>query len=103
MRAPTAAAAPPLDPPEIRDGSHGLRVGPWSTGSHVRLSPSSHVFVGPKITRPACLSRRTCSLSAAGGGVSAKEREPRVIGTPASDAVRVLSRDGTPVNGPSGD
>src|SRR6185295_6014565 len=28
MRAPTAAAAPPLEPEEIRVGSHGLRVGP---------------------------------------------------------------------------
>src|SRR6266704_1875998 len=27
MRAPTAAAAPPLDPPEIRERSQGLRVG----------------------------------------------------------------------------
>jgi len=28
IRAPTAAAAPPLDPPEMRVGSQGLRVGP---------------------------------------------------------------------------
>ena len=28
MRAPTAAAAPPLEPEEIRVGSQGLRVGP---------------------------------------------------------------------------
>src|SRR5207247_7049963 len=28
MRAPTAAAAPPLEPPEMRVGSHGFFVGP---------------------------------------------------------------------------
>src|SRR5213595_309370 len=28
MRAPTAAAAPPLDPPELRVGSQGFFVGP---------------------------------------------------------------------------
>ena len=28
MRAPTAAAAPPLEPPEMRVVSHGLFVGP---------------------------------------------------------------------------
>jgi hypothetical protein len=28
MRAPVAAAAPPLDPPEIRVGSQGFLVGP---------------------------------------------------------------------------
>src|SRR5215470_16287261 len=55
MRAPTAAAAPPLEPPEMRVGSHGFRVGPWSWGSQVRLSPSSQVLVRPKNTRPARL------------------------------------------------
>src|SRR5262249_29841486 len=28
IRAPVAAAAPPLDPPEMREGSHGFRVAP---------------------------------------------------------------------------
>ena len=92
MRAPTAAAAPPLEPPEMRARSHGFRVGPCSTGSHVSESPSSHVLVRPKMTSPARLRRRTCSLSAVGGGVSAKKREPRVMGTPAIDAVRSFIR-----------
>src|ERR1700730_9274053 len=30
MRAPTEAAAPPEEPPEMRVVSHGLFVGPWS-------------------------------------------------------------------------
>ena len=102
MRAPTAAAAPPLEPPEMRVRSHGFFVGPWSTGSHVSDRPSSHVLVRPKITSPAALSRRTCSVSAVAGGESAKKRDPRVIGTPARTAVRSFTRNGTPRNGPSG-
>ena len=39
------------------------------------------------------MSRTTCSLSAVGGGVSAKKREPRVIGTPASEADEVLQEE----------
>ena len=92
IRAPTAAAAPPLDPPEISVGSHGFRVGPWSCGSQVRESPSSQVFVRPKITSPARRRRRTCSLSVAGGGASAKKRDPRVMPTPAIEAVRSFMR-----------
>ncbi len=102
MRAPTAAAAPPLEPPEMRVVSHGLFVGPKSAGSQVRERPSSHEFVRPKITRPARLSRRTCSLSAAAAGASAKKREPRVTFTPASQPPRSFRRNGTPRNGPSG-
>ncbi len=102
MRAPAAAAAPPLLPPEMRLVSHGLRVGPKSCGSQVRDSPSSHVLVRPKITKPARFRRATCSLSAAGGGASAKKRDPRVVLTPASEAVRSLSSNGTPRKGPSG-
>ena len=48
------------------------------------------------------MSRATCSLSVAGGGVSAKKREPRVIRTPAIDAVRSFTGNGTPVKGPAG-
>ncbi len=35
--AATAAAEPPLDPPALRSGLHGLRVAPYSTGSVVML------------------------------------------------------------------
>ena len=102
MREPTAAAAPPLEPPEMRLGSHGFRVGPYCRGSQVRERPSSQVLVRPKMTRPARLSRLTCSLSAAAGGESAKNFEPRVMGTPAREAVRSFIRNGTPRKGPSG-
>ena len=53
MPAATAAALPPLDPPDERAVSQGLRVGPWARGSVVGRSPSSGVFVRPTNTKPA--------------------------------------------------
>src|SRR5262249_42533573 len=41
IRAPTEAAAPPDEPPEMRLVSQGLLVGPYSRGSQVRDNPSS--------------------------------------------------------------
>src|SRR5215510_15179834 len=94
IRAPTAAAAPPEEPPEIRVVSHGLLVGPWSCGSQVSERPSSQVLVRPKKTSPAAFNRFTCSLSTVGGGTSAKNFEPRVILMPATCAVRSFRRKG---------
>src|SRR5437588_2954705 len=50
--AATAAAAPPEDPPGVRPGFHGLRVGPNSSGSVMPLAPNSGVLVLPKMTSP---------------------------------------------------
>src|SRR5512139_37712 len=58
-RAATAAAAPPLEPPGVRLGSHGLRHGPKASGSVVGVSPNSGVLVRPRITSPAALKRPT--------------------------------------------
>ena len=49
----TAAAEPPLEPPVVRVVSHGLRVGPYASGSVVGTMPSSGVFVRPMQTKPA--------------------------------------------------
>ena len=49
----TAAAAPPLEPPGVREVSQGLRVGPHANGSVVGTLPSSGLFVRPAMTRPA--------------------------------------------------
>ena len=65
-------------------------------------SPTSQELVRPKITSPARLSRATFSLSNVDGGVSAKNRLPRVMVTPVSGAPRSFNRNGTPRNGPSG-
>ena len=59
MPAATAAADPPLEPPGVMSGDHGLTVGPNSEGSVVQWLPHSGVFVLPKITRPASRYRST--------------------------------------------
>ena len=51
--AATAAAEPPLEPLVERVMSHGLRVGPNSSGSHEGPIPNSGVVVLPSTTRPA--------------------------------------------------
>src|SRR5258706_2787338 len=51
--AATAAAAPPDEPPGVRDRSQGLREGPNSSGSVTGSRPSSGVLVLPNITSPA--------------------------------------------------
>jgi len=66
IRAATAAADPPLDPPGVRPGSQGLRVAPKSSDSVTGSSPSSGVAVLPKITSPARLERATTSESRRG-------------------------------------
>jgi hypothetical protein len=81
-RAATAAAEPPLDPPEVRVRSHGVFVGPNSSGSVTGNSPSSGAFVLPRMTIPAALWRRTISLSRS-GTKSFKKRLLRRDGTPA--------------------
>src|SRR5206468_1176818 len=64
MPAATAAALPPLEPPEARSGFHGLRVGPYVFDSvnwpHIA---NSGRFVLPTITAPAARSRLTTSAS----------------------------------------
>ena len=59
MPAATAAAAPPDEPPAVRPGSHGLRVGPVASDSVEMLMPSSEVAVRPKATSPAARQRAT--------------------------------------------
>src|SRR5450432_2004051 len=49
----TAAADPPLEPPVVREVSHGFRVTPYASGSVVGTSPSSGVFVRPTQMKPA--------------------------------------------------
>ncbi len=55
MPAATAAAAPPEDPPGVRDRSQGLRQIPRNSDSVKGHRPNSGVFVLPKIDRPAPL------------------------------------------------
>src|SRR4029453_9709440 len=64
--AATAAAAPPLDPPGVRERSHGFRHTPLSTDSVTAVVPNSGVLVLPRITNPAARNRRTTAMSCSG-------------------------------------
>ena len=55
--ADTAAAEPPPEPPGTRDGSQGLRVGPYAEFSVDEPIANSSVFVFPSVRRPCCLQR----------------------------------------------
>src|SRR3954465_6916465 len=59
MRAATAAAAPPEDPPDECAGFHGFRVGPNSRDSVVGISPNSGLELLPKMVTP--LFRKRCA------------------------------------------
>src|SRR6185312_6123681 len=96
--AATAAAAPPLEPPEVRDKSHGLRQGPSNTDSVVAASPTSGVLDLPRITRPALRYRVTISASWSGTNWSHR-RLPRLHRTPFTK-FRSLMRKGTPASLP---
>src|SRR5690606_11582586 len=64
--AATATAAPPLEPPALRCGSHGfLAIGPES-GSVVLAIPNSHVAVLPRLIPPASSSTRASSSELSG-------------------------------------
>ena len=64
--AATAAAAPPLEPPAVRERSKGLRVAPNTALKVCEPAPNSDVFVLPITIAPARRSLATISVSAAG-------------------------------------
>src|SRR4051812_16903853 len=78
--AATAVAEPPLDPPEVRCRSHGLRVTPNVGDSVYGVAISSGTWVLPRMIAPAALSRRTGSASAAAGAGSTSQ--PNAVVTP---------------------
>ena len=61
--AAVAAAAPPLEPPGVRETSHGFRQLPFSSDSVIAIVPNSGVFVLPSTTNPASRIRRTTAAS----------------------------------------
>jgi len=78
-----------------------VRHGPSSTDSVVPVMPNSGVLVLPRKTTPASRKRRVRTLSAAGTSSFVK-RLPLVRGQPPTGQPRSFTRNGTPVNGPSG-
>src|SRR5262249_45741403 len=97
--AATAAAAPPEDPPGVRDQSHGFAGRPKSGASVKHLWPNSGVADLPTRIEPAAFSRATAGESEA-GTLSASAQEPKVVRTPAV-LTRSLTANGTPCSGPS--
>src|ERR1700682_708716 len=59
MRAATAAAAPPDEPPEECARFQGFRVGPCRRGSVVGIRPNSGLALFPKIATP--VARKRCA------------------------------------------
>ena len=98
MRVATATALPPLDPPAVCSGDHGLRVTPNAADSVKGQIASSGIRVLPSTTHPAVRRRRTNSSSAAAGrsGVAA---EPCRVGNPATSTLS-FTATGTPASGP---
>ena len=66
----TAEAAPPEDPPGVREVSHGLRAGPKRRGSLTGRIPNSGMLVLPTITKPASRMRRVTNESCVGDEVA---------------------------------
>jgi|SRR5215813_7867000 hypothetical protein len=64
--AATAAAAPPLEPPDVRSRFHGFRQAPFRIDSVNDRLPNSGVLVLPSSTNPASLIRRTTDASKSG-------------------------------------
>ena len=90
-----ATAAPPEEPPAVRDTSHGLRVGP-KTGLVVWLPrPNSGVLVLPITIAPASRMRATMMSSAFAALAEANSGDPIVVTKPAAFA-RSLTAMGNP-------
>jgi hypothetical protein len=62
MPAATAAALPPLEPPLVREVSHGLRVAPQARDSVTGRLPHSQLVVRPSGTNPAARKRSTSAV-----------------------------------------
>src|SRR5437867_10743729 len=84
--AATAAADPPLDPPGVRSGFHGLRVVPHALLRVYWMLPNSGAAVFPTGTAPAARSRATWMESSATGPRPLKSSEPRDVGMPAQSS-----------------
>src|SRR2546428_10064571 len=63
-----ATAPPPVEPPGVRAGFHGLRVTPKTALNVLAPAPNSGVLVLPTTMAPAAFSRATTSASSSGTG-----------------------------------
>src|SRR5262249_34046399 len=96
--AATSAAEPPEDPPEVRDGSRGLRVSPIS-GCANPAAYSRHCVVA-NTSAPASRRRRTTTAAtAAGRGAAGGAAEG---GGPPGPGEEALAAAGAPGQRPGG-
>src|SRR5436305_4618826 len=79
MRAATAAAEPPEEPPATREGSHGLRVGPNAECSVDEPMANSSRFVLPTIDAPPA-RRRATAVASNGETKFVRMRDAHVVG-----------------------
>src|SRR5699024_4705918 len=98
---PTAAAAPPLEPPAVSPGSQGLPVAPCRRLSVTPFQANSGVVFLPRKTDPAARRRATEGASAAHGPDSSLSMLPRRVGQPQVSRMSLMPI-GTPSTGPSG-
>src|SRR5262245_35747163 len=77
-----ATAAPPLDPPGVILGFHGLRVTPVRGESHTPFHPNSGVVVLPNSTAPASRSLWVAGASSSQLCDASIVREPLSVGQP---------------------
>src|SRR3954454_8667779 len=94
--AATAAPDPPLEPPGVRAGSHGLRV-VRCRGSLTGRIPYSGRFVVPTMTKPASLRRRTTLWSSE--AMKSRIRSHACVSRQPRIARLFLIAIGTPANG----
>ena len=101
MPRPTAAALPPLDPPDVLVGSHGLPVTPCRGESVTPFHEYSGVVVFPSMTAPVSRSRATHGASSSHGPAASIRELPRRVGQPRVHRASLIDV-GTPSPGPSG-
>src|ERR1700754_4824186 len=101
MPRPTAVALPPLDPPDVKPGSHGLPVAPCRGESVTPFHEYSGVVVLPRMTAPVFRSLATLGASSSHGPASSIRVLPRRVGQPRVHNASLIDV-GTPSPGPSG-
>src|SRR5688572_13789244 len=97
MPAATATADPPLDPPGMRSGAHGFRVGRNAEFSVDEPIANSSQLVFPTTTAPASSSRAT-TVASNGGTNDSRIRDEAVVLTPRVQRLS-LRATGTPASG----
>ena len=83
---PAATDTPPpqLDPPHVTSLFQGLTVRPVNGEEPIMVWANSVVVLLPMTTAPAARSRATAIVSAAAGAASCINRDPQLVGSPAT-------------------